>query len=516
MLLRHNYLHTLLFALAPVLAMFAHNAFRASWGELPVPLAFSLVLAVVFTAMALLLARSWAKAFLIATLALVLCFSYGHIAQAIGSWRIGGSPVGRPSIMVPLWGALLAAGATALIRTKRDLSPLTRIVNVVAIAAFLMPLINIGVYKATSRVDAEDVNCTEELRDTNAGEDVGAQARVNPDIYYIILDRYGSVNGLKSAFDFDNSEFVSSLESRNFYVASRSVSNYILTIQSVASSLNMDYINCMSETMGRDAINRRPLQAIFDDYRVWRFLKQRGYSFIHVGNGKHFSRRNPLADENINYEVFPEFVRMVLESTVFWPVINKLSLIEDARVEKSKRVHRNFHELAKVADRQGPTFVFAHFLLPHPPYVFEADGSFVTGEQERGRRRRDNFMGQLHYTNKLALELVDKLVASSDSPPIIILQGDEGPYPPGTQTEMYDWTGATAKQLFEKVGILNALYLPGVDDTMFYSEMTPVNTFRIVFNHYFGTDYELLPDRSFASRSQRRVYDFFEITDMVR
>ncbi len=39
--------------------------------------------------------------------------------------------------------------------------------------------------------------------------------------------------------------------------------------------------------------------------------------------------------------------------------------------------------------------------------------------------------------------------------------------------------------LKQKFGILNAFYLPDVDNDILYPTITPVNTFRVVFNLYF-------------------------------
>ena len=53
--------------------------------------------------------------------------------------------------------------------------------------------------------------------------------------------------------------------------------------------------------------------------------------------------------------------------------------------------------------------------------------------------------------------------------------------------------------------ILNAYYLPPIKNTagkgnqQLYSIITPVNTFRVIFNEYFGGRFERLPDISYYS-----------------
>jgi hypothetical protein len=46
--------------------------------------------------------------------------------------------------------------------------------------------------------------------------------------------------------------------------------------------------------------------------------------------------------------------------------------------------------------------------------------------------------------------------------------------------------------------ILNAYYFPGGNDDL-YPTITPVNTFRLIFNKYFDQDYPLLEDKALYS-----------------
>jgi hypothetical protein len=77
----------------------------------------------------------------------------------------------------------------------------------------------------------------------------------------------------------------------------------------------------------------------------------------------------------------------------------------------------------------------------------------------------------------------------------IVLKVDEGPYAGGGET--WAWDKATDIELREKMGILNAYYLPGITDSHLYESITPVNSFRLVLDHYFGAGLGLLPDRNY-------------------
>jgi hypothetical protein len=67
--------------------------------------------------------------------------------------------------------------------------------------------------------------------------------------------------------------------------------------------------------------------------------------------------------------------------------------------------------------------------------------------------------------------------------------------------------------LRESISILNAYYLPGVDSSQLYDSISPVNTFRLIFNTYFGEDYELLDDRTYYS-PYWQPYDFYDVTEI--
>jgi hypothetical protein len=157
-------------------------------------------------------------------------------------------------------------------------------------------------------------------------------------------------------------------------------------------------------------------------------------------------------------------------------------------------------------------------LIPHPPYIFARDGSFVTDELEGGRSRSDAYGEQLRYLQGRIEALVDRLLDRPEAErPIIILQADEGPYPAryGRDADTFDWATATTDELETKYGILNAMYLPGADVPDVASTLSSVNTFRLVFDQYFDAGLPLLPDRSFTSANRLRPYDLTEITERL-
>ena len=185
-----------------------------------------------------------------------------------------------------------------------------------------------------------------------------------------------------------------------------------------------------------------------------------------------------------------------------------------------------FATMAKVADEPGRQFVFSHVLLPHDPFVFQADGTFYYSYERGGVDSEDDrFQNQVGYVNSAVKELVTHLL---DRPaaerPIVIIQADEGPYPPRYRDDLdgFQWATATDDEIATKFGILDAFYFPEDEDTDEtdelqepYPTISSVNTFRLLFDHYFGTRMGLLPDRTYAPHIARKPFDVFEITDRM-
>lgn len=503
--------YPIVFATTPVLSLYAHNIGQVTRVDALLPLASVVALAVLLLVVFHLLLRDSHKSALLASLSLLLCFTFPTIQGFAQTVRVPTVSLAAPTVLLSILGALVVVTAIVLTRTKRDLMPVTKILAVVSLTLLAIPLFRIVLAESRSAGNPSELACTDHTLEPSAPATGGTQR----DIYYIILDRYPDERVLRDHFGFDNSEFLAELRDSGFYVARRSFSNYMVTSHSLASSLNMDYINCLEEKMGEESNDWQPLFSMLEDYRVWRLLKSRGYRFIHVGSGWHPTSRNKNADENYNYYLIPEFTSLFFRSTAALPFLTKLGLA-DPFVEKRRRVEYEFEKLAEIPEIEGPTFTFAHFLLPHFPYVFDSNGTFVPPAVANQRSKEDNLVRQLRYTNTRVLSLVTELIANSDPPPIIILQGDEGPYPKRSATQRIDWRSATPEECQQKVRILNAYYLPGVDTSVLYPSITPVNSFRVLFNLYFGADYELLPDECFAYADVDHLYSFVNITEHVR
>jgi len=500
-------IHPFLFGLFPVLFLYSYNIGQLKFSEILLPSAVILIsTALILTVLWLILKRNNGKAGIITSVILILFFSYGHIYKLIKDFKIGNFLIGRHRYLIIVFAAVFILATYFLIRTRKELHNLTKFLNVVAIILILIPSITIGVSKIkTLSIENDEVYTAtqEEVYDTGSQENL-------PDIYYIILDGYASSNTLKEFYDYDNSDLDNFLLDNNFYVASKSTSNYPNSFLSMSSSLNMEYINYLSDTLGKESNDRSVPYKMIEDSKVMNYLKLKGYKIIHFSSGWGPTNYNQNADLNIaiSHTRWNEFNTLLIQTTVLDAFEKKF--FQD--VGRS-RVLNTFKGLADVNEIEGRKFIFSHIVCPHPPYLFDREGDAVPKADfdmnNWGSEQKEYYLNQLIYINKEIKNLVSEILSRSENPPVIILQADHGPRNTFAEGQY------PADDMFrEGMRILNAIYIPDCKYGLLYDSITPVNTFRVIFNSCFGEDYQLLEDINYNS-FEFAPYQFTDVTEIV-
>ncbi|MDQ2693420.1 MAG: hypothetical protein M3Y68_15390, partial [Chloroflexota bacterium] len=170
------------------------------------------------------------------------------------------------------------------------------------------------------------------------------------------------------------------------------------------------------------------------------------------------------------------------------------------------RFNHVFNSVDDIARMPQPTFAYLHLISPHPPFVFDADGTPTHPADFWNEKRlytadlyKKGYVNQAQFLNEKLLQAVDTILAESEVPPIIIIQGDHGP-----------WLQPRDRRMW----ILATIYLPGHEDKL-YPTISPVNIFRLVFNSYFGGKYDMLEDVSYFSPVPK-LYDFSVVRGSCR
>jgi hypothetical protein len=500
-------LHPFLFTIFPIVFLVARNTTDdiGPW-EVLEPMAIALaVTALVFAGLWIALRDPHPAGFLASGLVL-LFFSFGHVQDLRDPNHL------HPSARRLLAGYLLLAVALILgtivctIRWRRGFGRMTAGLNLIAGVLVVMNLVPI--VAAGPRTGAGQI-----------GSDVHLAAPEHPrDVYFIIFDRYADEITLRDRYDYDNTPFLASLGGRGFDVVTDAVANYPKTAHSLAATLNMSFLDDLATEKGPSSDNWQPIYEGLQNFRVARALESIGYTYDHIGSWWTPTHDDTTADRNYVYGR-GEFSQTLIDTTI-WPVLSGtvgISDLANADLTQYRRVMFQFDALHEIEADPDPTFTFAHFTLPHPPYVFDVGGNFVTAHERRADPD-DAYLDQLKYTNTRMLQMIDSLLAGPDEDdPILVIQSDEGPHPIrlDVNESAFQWPDATDAELGGKFRVLDALYLPGEGPEADLGSFTPVNTFRIVFDRYFGADLPLLPDRSWVFQDTAHPYRFTEITDRL-
>jgi hypothetical protein len=510
-------LHPFLFAIFPILFLIAYNIRESSFIEILIPSAavigFTLLLLLFGW---LIFKKNIRKSAILVSIFLILFFSYGRIYEIIQGFQIGPFVIGRHRYLWILWFIIFALCFYFIIKTKSDLYNFTNILNVMAVVLIIISLVNIGVYKIKTRNiwvigSGEEISLSQERKEE---ENQYLNNSIPPDIYYIILDGYARSDVLYEFFGYDNNDFDQKLKERGFFIARDSYCNYAQTFLSLPSSLNMEYINDLADVVGEESDDMSLLIQKIQNNKVMNLLKSEGYLFIFSSSGGGATDHNKYADLELRHGGINEFITLLIKTSM-------LNYFEDYLIKNPgrERILDSFEQLAKVPEIKGQKFVFSHIISPHPPYLFDREGDPVPeGDEEIGMfrwKRKEDYINQLIFINKKTIALIDEILLKSERPPIIIIQADHG----SASTFDYKvpggvWENPTEEMLKERMSILNAYHLPDGGNSLLYDSITPVNTFRIIFNHYFGSDYELLDDRAYYS-SYLTPYKFIDVTDIV-
>jgi hypothetical protein len=334
------------------------------------------------------------------------------------------------------------------------------------------------------------------------GNDFELEEGSLPDIYVIVLDGYARQDVLQNIYKHDNSEFIAGLERRGFYVANGSHSNYVQTPYTMASFWNLDYLPTWNSSYEYEKYLYKPIQ----NNRAFQALDQIGYTTVSLAGDMHYTE---IKDADVYLSKFlplNNFETYLLMDSPLEPLSNifKLDIPVSSYETHRQRVLYQLDTLKKIpADISGPKIVYAHILAPHPPFVFNQNGdarelqipfTLADGTEFQGGREEylNGYREQVKFVNQEIMEVIDDILAKSKTPPVIVMMGDHGP------ASMFGWKFENPGCIWERTSNLYAILLPGhQNDGIVYPSITPVNTFRVIFNTYFGTELPLLEDNSY-------------------
>jgi len=525
--------HPFLIAFFPIIAVYSVNIGLIQLEQFIFPTLLIVGSALLFFLCLKYILKNGKKAALIVTLAFIIFFSFGHVYNMLNQVSIGDTDLGSNRTLLPIFVISFGIGSFLIIRTKRTLDNATSIVNTISVVFITVIVAMVGI---------EAFGCDECLIQQTYSLGIFSNQIMDsplyfeehsfsvsesgslPNVYYIILDGYPRNDVLKKHLDFDNNEFINFLKQREFYVAENSYSNYSLSSTSIPATMNMNYINFLTDELGEDSRSYDPLLGkdfgLYADNQVIKNFKSMGYKVAKIGSVPMYLHEIPLADLSLCYKSIH-----LMDNRLF-DTVARTSMIGYFIERWSEDLQRQiilcaFEELPKISSYyEEPVFVWSHIMLPHFPLIFGPNGESITPGQSLLTMNhpeytddswdvKQQFVQQIQFTNKKSIEFIDKIL-ENEKRSVIIIQSDHGS---AFGVNLQD---PTDDDVFQRLSNFNAIYFPDEKHReMLTYDRTNVNTFRIVFNTYFGSDYEMLEDKTYWGLSIKKPFWFKDVTSIL-
>jgi hypothetical protein len=389
--------------------------------------------------------------------------------------------------VLPILFFLFVLTAVLLKKTKKSYSKHIQFINILMMLLLIVELADSvsKYYKLKTEGNLIDNRFTvsKNYRSPNIADSL------KPDIFFIVFDELASSNGLLKHIGKDNKKLDSILKQKDFFIAEHGRANYNMTMYSLSTTFNMEYLPKVGSPRSDHTKYYFSCFESLLNNSLTEVLKIENYSIQQIQNltfSRRFENEKPYFNDFKTNHFFYKTLFGRIKRDIGWSLNfkkTKVDLVPAAYQAKDRLIKKQISAVKNSCNsKEGPKFVYAHFMLPHILYIYDSIGNV------KGRRSfstgADDYYQQLLYTNKLINELVDYIQTNNKKNTIIIIEGDHGYH-------------ATAKEhsnyYFEN---FNAFYFPDKNYKGLYDSITPLNTFRIILNKYFSANLPLLKDSS--------------------
>lgn len=314
-----------------------------------------------------------------------------------------------------------------------------------------------------------------------------------PDIYLLVMDEYAGIQSLLEKFGYNNSHFTNKLKTAGFFVAASPNSNYNSTLFSLSSMLNLNYSNSFIEKDLKDisAFGKAAKEIQYN--RLVPFLRSNGYNIKNysgfrmrdVSSGAFYfmAIENRLALEKTFGSVLKNEIFTRLRSNTFQQIVGTHIAQVDAY---NRSVYDRIKQMVKMEKDTAPQFVYAHFFIPHEPFLNRKNGTARKYADafydKRNGSYRDAYVEYLQFGNS-RMEHIIKQIMQKKGEKIILLVSDHGErFTEGTVK------GSAYNNFF-------AVYNSQNNYSGFTDSFPLINTFRVVLNTCFNQHLPMLENK---------------------
>ncbi len=304
-----------------------------------------------------------------------------------------------------------------------------------------------------------------------------------PNLYFLLFDEYAGYSSLNDSFNFKNDIFYEQLRKDSFEQLPIH-SNYSITQFSIASIFSMNYIEGLkdSSTVSWQQTQQRMREIkyaeVFDVFKNMDY-DVKTFSLFEVGENKAAGANQYLLGHK--RVLTNKMLHNVLLKDIGWKLavgknastwMQKI-LLDDMPVY-NKKIEAGL--LSCISNKQKLQFVYAHFLMPHFPFLFDSNGvskPLASQFEAEPWFNKTAYISYLKYCNKKIIEY-EQAITKKDSSAIIILMSDHG---------FRDLRVNLKPSAFNNFCAIKKLQHPLKPLS---SEMSNVNFFKFLFNQYYN------------------------------
>ena len=485
-------IHPFMFALFPILLIYVNNIAEISLESLFLPIIIIYGATIVLVVIISKIIKNLTKSTLIASSFLLIFFTIGHIQLLLRGNEVFGLRADSLTVMGIPYVILLSIILYAIYK-KTNVTKPNQIISVISIAIILSFVPNA-------------ISNSSEAVTNQFFEKIDFDTDKKPDVYLIVLDGYAGAKSLEDNFGFDNSNFLNSLSNSNFYVSKNNFSNYEWSNLSMNALLNMNYLDNYPDYSIDDYLLLRDL---YNSNLVMKTFQTNGYQTFFIDGGAPF-RNIHVSTETLCHATDNGLLQNLIDTSMISLVSKKFTTISWNEIRTCA-----FEGLENIPNKSNkPIFAYAHINLPHHPYTYDSDGNLIEypeiDEELTEKESNHRYVNQVKVANKKILEIIPKLISSSEISPIIILTSDHGW---GFFHHFEQPLEENRTFLLQRHNNLQAFY-PSTN-TESYDDLTSVNVFRQIFNDNFGTNLQLLDNNAFFVKKDTVTSNYISQTDVT-
>ena len=469
-----------LFATFPFLLLFQENINEIHLQDIFLPIFFSI--GIIFIPWIIL--RKFIgsdKSALILSFLIIILMLFAYVRSSL--WKINWATgeieahfLAQNIILIPIFIPIVILGIIFISR-KKITSKVTTTMNVVGFVILLSIISQIGIFYLEHNASVDEVKSYFDIEIPIINENQ------KPNIYVIILDSYPGELRLNDFYNYDNSEYYQQLRERGFYLQTSTFSNYAHTEYSVPSMLNLNYLDSIIKE--KKFQNLLLMKDLSTDSIVADIFRENGYKLFSYGvndytylkDGKNLCKEKSILNDAILNTFYSTYVP--INSIRNFLVMNDSNRADEilCTIDSLKNFNSKVDE---------PFFIYAHIMFPHRPYIFDSSGN-VIDEITENDKIKFAFLDQVKFANKFSIEIIDS-IQNKDPNSVIILTADH--------SDRIGLGDNEIKNYIASMNVMTALSFPGKNPPI-QEKITNVNLFRILFNTYFDTEFEILENRIF-------------------